>query len=53
MTVFTLIEDGDMEVWWECSACGELNKPTKAIEKDRKCRHCGAIADELVDELNE
>ena len=48
----TLIEDPDMEVWWECSECNGLSKVTKAIEKDRRCRRCGAVADQLIDELN-
>ena len=49
----TLIEDAEMEVWWECSACGGLSRVSKAIEKDKRCRKCGAVADELIDELNE
>ena len=49
----TLIEDAKMEVWWECSECGGLSRVSKAIEKDKQCRKCGAVADELIDELNE
>ncbi len=52
MATLNLVEDGDMDVAWECSECGGVSAATKAIEKDRRCRQCGVVAAELVDELN-
>ena len=53
MATLNLVEDGDMDVAWECSECGGVSAATKAIEKDRRCRQCGVVADALVDELND
>ena len=53
MKTLILIEDENMEVFWECSECGGWSPATKAIEKDRRCRKCGTVVDELVDEINE
>lgn len=35
--------------YWECSACGGKSNVTRAIERDRVCRCCGAYAEELDD----
>lgn len=51
--ILTLVEDANMDVQWECSICGGSSPATKAIEKDRRCRSCGAYVVEFVDELNE
>lgn len=52
-TTLTLLEDANMDVWWECSACGGWSEPSDEIEEDRRCRKCGAVADRLIDEINE
>ena len=51
--ILTLVEDGNMNIYWECSECGGRSSVTKAIEEDRECRRCGAYVSEFLDELNE
>lgn len=53
MASLTLVEDTDMELYWHCSECGEHSRVTKAIEKDRRCRRCNTVADQLIDEIND
>lgn len=54
MVTYTLVEGGDMDVFWECDCEPPAqHKATQAVEKDRRCRTCGAYTDSFVDDLNE
>ena len=37
-----IIEDGDLNYWWECSACQTRHKDTRKFEKSKSCPSCGA-----------
>lgn len=37
-----LIEDGDLNYYWECSECGTSHKATDKFEKSKECPTCGA-----------
>ncbi len=35
-------EDGDLNYFWECSACGKVFKDTRKFEKSENCPVCQA-----------
>lgn len=37
-----MIEDGDLQISWECSACGAVHKGTTEFEKAKACPQCGS-----------
>ena len=53
--VMAMIENGDMSISWECSACKKLIDDREDIEAVKTCPHCGAsIGDFLyIEETNE
>lgn len=42
MAEMTMIEDGDLDIYWKCSACEALIKDRDGFEdKVKKCPKCG------------
>ena len=53
-TVFTLIEDANMNVHWECN-CNppQTHAVTQTLERRCQCKRCGKTIDKFVDQINE
>ena len=40
-TTFIIIEDGDLDYWWECQNCGHWYKDNAKTMRMRECDACG------------
>ena len=38
----TIIEDADLNCFWECSVCGAVHEATQKFEKSKTCPACNA-----------
>lgn len=37
-----ILEDGDLNYWWECSVCKKKFKDTNKFMKSKICKNCGS-----------
>lgn len=37
-----LVEDDNLDLWWECSECSSNYSATDAFERNKSCPCCGA-----------
>ena len=40
--LMVMIEDGDLNLWWECSYCNQKFKDDSKFEENEKCPNCSS-----------